>query len=699
MKRTNHHLFRYLFVIVFARQKKQRIHPDNRMPALSLELEHTLGFTPNIQGLAFHPAVHRSAIFYSCGRLLVESDLDDCHRQRILRGHDAVVSCIDVSRSGTMIGSGQHVSADGHCYFNVWDYETGTVRLRVPTPHKSRVEAIKFSPDDMLIATTGAEGALCIFDTTSGKCIASFQDTINGDAARSIRWGTVADSGTRYQRYSLFVPFNTGVRLFALSFSIQKLSFELQCTACQVPGGGGRLGGYVRHFLCCTTLGENILCGATTGDLMVFNSETGLYRSALSLNANGVSAVVAIEDRNCAFVGGGDGKVKKVSGSNADWKLYGEVTLEGAVTSMDVSGDGAQLIIATTAGYVYRMLTDDMTFTIAVESPLRGINDVAVCQQAPELFVTASNDGFIRLWNLNDYSIQSKFSLGVGPQRTHVSQPPEASGPTVVPTSCTFDVSVNTVVAGFSDGRLRCVDLSRRQGAVVWATAGGHKGKVHTVRVCSQYMVTAGDDSVVRVWSRQTRELIAQMQDHKLATTTVLIDNTTSAILHSFSMDMSHAAYDLSRLGNVASAPRRVGMHNVASTGGFLCATQRIDNEHEVIVGTADGRLLFFDLDVPQSAVLEVPDQQRVRVTSCECSPNGAMLAVGLGDGTLKLFRLGVSAAPSGTSARRNTCELLVHTPCHSTAVSKCLWTVDGKQLISSTSDGDLIVWNVFAAA
>lgn len=661
--------------------------------SVALELEHALGFTPNIQGLVFHPAQDKAVVLYSCGRLIVESNLDDSHAQRILRGHDAIITCLDVSPTGSMIASGQNVSVDGVCYFNVWDYDSSSIRIRVPTPHKGRLDAIRFSPDEMLVATTGAEGMLCIFDTTSGKCIASFQDSIQGDQARSIKWGSVADSGTRYQRYSLFVPFNTGVRLFTLSFSIQKLSFELHCTACQVPGGGGRLGGYVRHFLCCTTLGQNILCGATSGDLMIFNSESGLYRAAISLSANGVTAVSSIEDRCCVFAGGGDGKVKKVSGADANWKLFGEVALEGSVTSMASSSDGSQLVISTTAGFIYRMLTDDMTFTIAVESPLKGINDVAVSPHNAAQFVTCSGDGFVRLWDLNEYTILSKVTLSNGPGKAIHQQ--QSSDNAVLPTACAFDTIPNSVIVGFTDGKVRSLDMSPQKSTVQWSTTGGHRGKVHTVRVCGQYFATAGDDSVIRIWSRSTRDVICQLQDHKLPTTAVHIDNTTSSILHSISLDMTHCAYDLSQLGKVAGAPRRVSAHNVSSTGGFLCCTQRLNNEHEMIVGTSDGRLLFFDLDVPQRPVLEVGEPSKFRVVSCDCSPNGQLLSVGLSDGALRVYRLGARHVSSG---KENTCELLIDAACHSGSVARTTWTGDSKQLISASQDGDLIVWNLFSA-
>lgn len=678
--------------------------------SVSLELEHALGFTPNIQGAVFLPAFDRSAVLYSCGRLLIESDLDDCHKQKIFRGHDSIVSCVDVSPSGRLMAAGQQTSTDGYSYFHVWDYESGTVKSRVPTSHKYAVEAVKFSPDDMLVATTGREGSLWIWDTTSGKKIASFQDCINGDEARAIRWGEVSESGTRYQKYTLFVPFSTGVRLFSLCFSIQKLQYELQCTACQVPGGGGRMGGYIRKFLCCSTLGTNLLCGTTSGDLMIFNSENGLYRAALSLNANGVTSIVTVEEQRVAFIGGGDGRLKKVTGNDTNWQLHGEVQLEGAISSMSASSDGTQLLVCTTSGRMYRVLTNDLTYTVASESPLRGVNDLALSPADPSLFVTASEDSFLRLWSLHDYTILSKFQLtrvlpanaasgarAAGAQATGASMLTGGSNDALmtVPTSVAFDTVPGQVVCGWSDGKIRCINMTGKVGVVVWETNGGHKGRVHTVVICPYYFATAGDDSVVRLWSIGKREVVAQMQDHKLRTTSLLIDNTTTTILHSISMDMTHAAYDLERLGVVEGAPRRIASHNVAQCGGFLCATQRKDNEREVIVGTADGRLLFLDLDVAQRPVLEVVETNRLPISSCQCSPCGQFLAVGLGDGSLGVYRLGTALRGN---TKLNLCEPLLRTPCHSTTVSKCLWTADSRQVISSSKDGDLIVWNLFSS-
>ena len=648
------------------------------MSKVSLELEHALGFTPSSQGIVFHPAFDRSTVLYSCGKLIVATDLDNTHEQRILRGHDAVISALDVAPNGTQLVVGQVSSIDAVCYFYIWDYERCEVKMRIATSHQGKIEAIRYSPDGMLIATTGSEASLAVWDANSGKRIANFQDTLSGDNARAIQWGAVFESGTRNQKYHLAVPFTTGVRLFILSFSIQKLSFELECVACQVPGGGGRMGGYVRKYNSCAVLNNFILCGTSSGEAMVFSSETGLYRTALSLNANGVNAIVAIEPMQCVFVGGGDGRIKKIGGADADWKLYGEIAVEGAIMCMSSSSDGSQLVVSTNAGLIYRVLTADMTYTLAVESPLQGINDVALSLSRSDVFATASSDCLLRLWDLNDYSIASRFTLASA-ARSGMIVP--------APTCCTFEPGDwKQLLAGFSDGRVRCIDVSQPAGQLVWAMPNGHKGKVHTVRACNLFVVTAGDDATVRVWQRQTHAMVAQLQDHRLPTTSVLIDNTTNSILHSISMDMTHLAYDLSKSSG-SQNPRRIGTHAVSNCGGFVCATQRCDGEHEMVVGTADGRILFFDLDVSQKPILEIADRNRVKVSAVEASPNGQFLAAGLADGSILVYKLG-----------GQTCELAFYVQCHSGAVSRCTWTPDSKQIVSASSDGDLMVWNFFIA-
>jgi WD40 repeat protein len=118
-----------------------------------------------------------------------------------------------------------------------------------------------------------------------------------------------------------------------------------------------------------------------------------------------------------------------------------------------------------------------------------------------------------------------------------------------------------------------------------------------------------------------------------------------------------------------------------------------MDNEHEIVVGTADGRILFFDMDVEQHPVLEVMDSGKAKITSCECSPNGKYLAIGAADGSIAVYGLGVERKGNGFAS---TCKAMVRIPCHSGPVTRCTWTGDTKQLVTASGGGDLLVWNLF---
>lgn len=652
---------------------------------VALELEHAFGFTGTLQGIAFHPDPTKPVIGYGCGRLIIFTDLGDSHNQRLLRGHDAQVTCVDFSPKGTLFVSGQCAALDSFVYVNVWDLSTMQVKQRIQTPHKGHVDAIRFSPDEGMLATTGAEGMLCIWDAVTGSKVAAYHDTISGDQAKSLCWGEVRNPATRNQQYLLYVAFNTGVRLCTLSFSVKKLNFDLEVKPCQLPGAGGRMGGYQRKYQCCDVLGDAVLCGTCSGDILVFNSTTGLYRTALTLCANGVNAIAALPQYNVVIVGGGDGTLKKITGCDKEWTLLQQVQFEGAVVSMTRSSDEHQLVVMTTAGLIYRVLPKDLTFTVCLEAPLGGLSDVALPQNGrTDIFASCSNDGVLRVWDLNEYAIISMFTLSSNSRCGAVSD-------VANPTSATFDShDTNMVICGFTDGRIRGIDFSEMQGKCVWTIPNGHKGIVHTVRTCATYFLTAGQDSCIRIWSRATQGLISQFQEHKRDATSALIDNTTDHIIHTISLDMSLFSYDLTKMDrnpNVAQ-PRRIATHSDATTGGFTCMSQRVDCEREVVVGTVEGKILFYDLDYPEP-VISLSDVTRTMVTSLEVSPTGRFLVAGLGDGSLVVYEL----FPTQSQAK-----LVLQATCHSTRVVRCSWTRDGRQIVSAGGDGELILWNFYTA-
>jgi WD40 repeat protein len=116
---------------------------------------------------------------------------------------------------------------------------------------------------------------------------------------------------------------------------------------------------------------------------------------------------------------------------------------------------------------------------------------------------------------------------------------------------CCFSDDNNEVVGGYDDGSIRAFDLeSRRQ---KWMIAG-HKGCVTSLYVDKMYVLSGGSDGIVRVWSRNNRQLIIQVPAHTKAVTGVFPDLKKNHIIHSCSVDKSVFTFDL-------KAEKKVIMH------------------------------------------------------------------------------------------------------------------------------------------
>lgn len=66
-------------------------------------------------------------------------------------------------------------------------------------------------------------------------------------------------------------------------------------------------------------------------------------------------------------------------------------------------------------------------------------------------------------------------------------------------------------------------------------------------------------------------------------------------------------------------AERRVVGHqlNRSAVGNFTCLAQRVDSEQELITGTTDGQLLFWDCDVYDKPVGRIDLPAVVKVCVC----------------------------------------------------------------------------------
>eukprot|EP01065_Artemidia_motanka_P037707 TRINITY_DN4655_c0_g3_i1.p1 TRINITY_DN4655_c0_g3~~TRINITY_DN4655_c0_g3_i1.p1 ORF type:complete len:730 (+),score=150.92 TRINITY_DN4655_c0_g3_i1:66-2192(+) len=666
------------------------VHPTALQPASGadlgddspLEIAHVLGLNGSRSRCTVcHPTASPPTVVYGVGCLVAVRPIDDPHQQQLLRGHDATVSAVDVTASGRLIVSGQEASRtgkEGLGYVVVWDYAslTAVYRLR---GHGKGVLCVCFSCDDRWVASSGGDGRLLIWDMQNGDCAGGVKDVGEGETCATIAWGEVTDAGTRNQAYELTAAYNTGVRGLRWSFEVRTMQYALQQRRFQVPGAGGKLGGFVRNYLCSALLPSgDLLCGTASGDIVVYGTRQALYRTSFTVSSAGALSVCA--SANChtpggcvVFVGAGDGRLRKMVGTDREWVLQQEVQLKGGITSLTCGADGVELIAATSAGLMYRVLVADMACTVAGESHTAALVDAAVPRDRSDRFASCGEDGVVRLWDLSDYTTVSRFE-----SRPHT------------PTSLCFASSpASLLLTGWSDGALRGVDCRSEHATAEWVLHTAHRGAVTCCAAADTYYLTAGADGMVRIWTRSNRECAGNLQDHKRPVAAVLIDTTTPRIIHSISADRCLHSYDLAQEDGQLNSrqPRRIATKNDATGSGFTSMCQRLDHEREIVATTAEGRILFYDIDYDRP-VHVIVDRARARANCVALNPQGTHLCVAQQDGLIVIYQLVRDQAAGATAVAQGRC--------HSASAVRAIWSPDGKQIISLGGDGEICVWNFF---
>ncbi len=146
------------------------------------------------------------------GSVIAICNLQDPHKQEFLRGHDAPVSVVTISRTGSMVVSGQVGSARHKARAApviIWDYRSRAPMHRLDG-HFESVCAAKFSPDERYLITTGLEGGLSVWDVGTGELMSA-----NRRAASPVlimEWGSVSGPSRR-PVYSFCSAMNSQVLL------------------------------------------------------------------------------------------------------------------------------------------------------------------------------------------------------------------------------------------------------------------------------------------------------------------------------------------------------------------------------------------------------------------------------------------------------------------------------------------------------
>ena len=126
----------------------------------------------------------------------------------------------------------------------------------------------------------------------------------------------------------------------------------------------------------------------------------------MPLTSNGI--ICGAVDSDFLYVGGGDGKVKKVALAGGQWTLTHEAQLDSRVMSVNLSNDGQELIVGTEGGKIYRVLTNDLSYLLHSDAHSSCINDLSFGTDS-NIFASIDASGALKTWDLSEY--KSNFTV------------------------------------------------------------------------------------------------------------------------------------------------------------------------------------------------------------------------------------------------------------------------------------------------
>ena len=145
-------------------------------------------------------------------------------------------------------------------------------------------------------------------------------------------------------------------------------------------------------------------------------------------------------------------------------------------------------------------------------------------------FITCSEDGTIRLWDSNNYSVTARCIA------------PSGTSATLYPICAVFTDEV--ILSGWSDGKIRAFRIDNCQ--LLWQIDNAHKNGVTAIELASncKFLCSGGMEGDIRVGEIRSRELIGHLKEHNSRVTKIKLFPDDTHLL-SCARDKSILCWDL----------------------------------------------------------------------------------------------------------------------------------------------------------
>jgi len=393
-------------------------------------------------------------------------------------------------------------------------------------------------------------------------------------------------------------------------------------------------------------------CGTSTGDICTVNMERSIYKSTIPKKpfALGVTCSAMMPNSDI-LLGTGDGTVAKIAD---DGRVLGQCKILGGVTSITLTKDGTHFFCGTTLSNIYWVDTDTLTAELRNTCHHERINAIAFPADYSAVFATCSITD-IRVWNAQ--SRQELLRIQVPNMECHCLD---------------FTTDGRSIVSGWSDGKVRA--FLPQSGKLQYVINDAHKNGVTALGISADNgrVVTGGMEGEVRVWriARQTQTMDASLKEHRQRIWCIKINkDDTQAI--SASSDGSCIIWDL------GTKTRSLCLFESTM---FKSIVYHPD-ESQLLTTGSDRKVGYWDtFDGQAIRVLEGSDEGELSTISI--SKSGSHYVTGGEERLLKLW-----------DYDEGVCKYIGVG--HSGAISSAAISPDQTFIVSTGSEGAILIWTV----
>ena len=644
---------------------------------INFELAHIIGLKLlERDSVQCHPVMPET-IIYAVGGIIICEDLTEKNNQVFFRHGQNKINCFKISHSGKYLAVGftigeENFDKDIIASIILWDYENKKIMYEINEIYKA-VTLLEFSQDDKFLSAVGLDNTFYTWEVEKGnKCFSRVYET----PINFILWtcmfkskDTINNQNSDHYDYTITIGKEQMLYYADFYFELRTMHYNIKFEKFIFPSTG-----LVRTYTCgfFDQKYNSLYLGSKNGELIIFSLENLYFKNSFNVLNNGITSMVFFPETEEIIVSGGDGKVKKILRTNeqegnrdilkVQHTIVCEIALNSPVNSISVTSDQKEVVVSSMNGKIYRVLTNDLNYILHSISHYSSVNSVAFNEysKSNDYCFTADSNGNMYQIDLNDFNILGYIPANDDENATNFVTP-AATAVTIGDDESIFIGYGNGIIKNYSN------DFSEKLFEIQ-----GHKGSVNCIYVDGNYILSGGQDGIVRIWTRRNHEMVMQIPCHHSNVREVFADINKPNLIYSCGDDHELICYDI-------KLQKRLNTHRV-NNGIITGIAQKIERENEIISVGINCPLCVWDF-YQVSPIKEINIGEKMMTV--KISHNGKYFAAGSCFGELWLFKL-----PG--------CEFISKSQGHSSEINRLQWSPDDKQIVSVSSDSSLCIWNIY---